>query len=111
VKFLQRIAKFLSYSPSEAANPSIRRSQVPGAGPTDARKELTPHARRELVRKSRYLMKNSGVAREVVGDMAIYSTGDAIDRGELKPIKGWNKTTWVTPRRITVDILLRTSAV
>lgn len=29
--------------------------------------------------------------------------GDAIDRGELPAIKGWNKTTWVTPRRITVD--------
>ena len=38
-------------------------------------KELTPHARRELVRKSRYLVKNSGFTREVVGDMAIYSTG------------------------------------
>jgi capsid protein len=29
--------------------------------------------------------------------------GDAIDRGELEPMKGWNKVTWVTPRRITVD--------
>jgi capsid protein len=29
--------------------------------------------------------------------------GDAIDRGELPPMKGWNKVAWVTPRRITVD--------
>jgi len=29
--------------------------------------------------------------------------GDAIDRGELEPVKGWNKVAWVTPRRITVD--------
>jgi lambda family phage portal protein len=91
VKFLQRIAKFLSYSPFEAANPSIRRSQVPGAGPTDARKELTPHARRELVRKSRYLMKNSGFAREVVGDMAIYSTGDGIRPQAQSEDPQWNR--------------------
>ena len=29
--------------------------------------------------------------------------GDAIDRGELPAIKGWNKVAWVCPRRITVD--------
>ena len=29
--------------------------------------------------------------------------GDAIDRGELEPIKGWNRVTWVTPKRVTVD--------
>ena len=29
--------------------------------------------------------------------------GDAIDRGELPAIKGWNNVTWVCPRRITVD--------
>ncbi|MGC9452655.1 MAG: hypothetical protein ACP5I4_14550 [Oceanipulchritudo sp.] len=29
--------------------------------------------------------------------------GDAIDRGELEPMKSWNKVAWVTPRRITVD--------
>lgn len=78
MKILQRIARILSISPYEAANYSSRRSRVPGAAPTDAKKELTPHARRELVRKSRYLNKNSGFAREVVGDMAIYSTGDGI---------------------------------
>lgn len=91
MKFLQRIAKFLSISPYEAANPSFRRSHVPGAGPTDARKELTPHARRELVRKSRYLMKNSGFAREVVGDMAIYSTGDGIRAQAQSADPEWNR--------------------
>ena len=29
--------------------------------------------------------------------------GDAIDRGELEPMKGWNRVRFVTPRRITVD--------
>ncbi len=42
-------------SPFEAANWSPRRGTVPGASPTDARNELTPGVRTELVRKSRYL--------------------------------------------------------
>ena len=91
MKVLQRIAKFLSLSSYEAANPSIRRSRVPGAAPTDAKKELTPHTRRELVRKSRYLMKNSGFAREVVGDMAIYSTGDGIRPQAQSVDPQWNQ--------------------
>ena len=32
-----------------------------------------------------------------------YVIGDAIDRGELEPMKGWNRVRFVTPRRITVD--------
>jgi len=91
VKFLQRIARFLSLSPYESANYSTRRARVPGAAPTDARKELTPHARRELVRKSRYLVKNSGFTREVVGDMAIYSTGDGIRPQAQTADPEWNR--------------------
>lgn len=90
--FLQKLAcRVLSLSPYEAANPSIRRSRVPGAAPSDARKELTPHARRELVRKSRYLIKNSGFTREVVGDMAIYSTGDGIRPQAQSTDPVWNR--------------------
>lgn len=91
MKILQRIARILSISPYEAANYSSRRSRVPGAAPTDAKKELTPYARRELVRKSRYLNKNSGFAREVVGDMAIYSTGDGIRPQAQTEDPEWNR--------------------
>jgi capsid protein len=107
VKVLQRIARILSLSPYEAANPSTRRSRVPGAAPTDAKKQLTPHARRELVRKSRYLMKNSGFAREVVGDMAIYSTGDGIRPQAQSADPEWNRlaedyfTRWSSRPEIT----------
>src|SRR6478736_3982865 len=59
-------------SPFEAANWSPRRGTVPGASPTDARNELSPGVRTELVRKSRYLHKNSGFMRELVANMAIY---------------------------------------
>ena len=75
----------------ENANPSHRRGPVPGAAPNDAKKELTSHTRRELVRRSRYLNKNFGFAREMVADMAIYSTGDGIQPQVLTDDLAWNK--------------------
>jgi capsid protein len=59
--------------------------------PTDARNELTPGVRTELVRKSRYLHKNSGFARELVANMAIYSTGDGIRTQAQSPDSDWNR--------------------
>jgi capsid protein len=79
-------------SPFEAANWSPRRGAVPGASPSDARKELTPSVRTELVRKSRYLHKNSGFVRELVANMAIYSTGDGIRVQAQSPDPEWNRT-------------------
>ncbi len=78
-------------SPYEAANWSPRRGTVPGASPTDARNDLTPGVRTELVRKSRYLHKNSGFVRELVGNMAIYSTGDGIRVQAQSAKPDWNR--------------------
>jgi capsid protein len=78
-------------SPFEAANWSPRRGYVPGSSPTDARNELTPGVRSELVRKSRYLHKNSGFMRELVANMAIYSTGDGIRVQAQSPDPDWNR--------------------
>ena len=78
-------------SPYEAANWSPRRGSVPGAAPTDARQELTPGVRTELVRKSRYLHKNSGFVRELVANMAIYSTGDGIRVQAQSPDAEWSR--------------------
>lgn len=64
---------------------------MPGSAPADTRKELTSGTRRELVRRSRYLHKNSGFAREIVADMAIYSTGDGIRPQALSPDPEWNR--------------------
>lgn len=69
MKLFDRIARIFSFSPYEAANYSSRRARVPGAAPSHAKQELTASTQRELVRKSRYLTKNSGFACEVVGDM------------------------------------------
>ena len=79
-------------SPYESANWSPRRGSVPGASPTDARNELTPGVRAELVRKSRYMHKNSGFVRELVANMAIYSTGDGIRVQAQSPDPVWNRT-------------------
>ncbi|MGA0846562.1 MAG: phage portal protein, partial [Luteolibacter sp.] len=75
----------------ESANWSPRRGSVPGAMPSDAKNELTPSVRTELVRKSRYLHKNSGFVRELVANMAIYSTGDGIRVQAQSPIPEWNR--------------------
>ena len=53
------------------AQTSPRRGPVPGASPRDARKDLTPATRSELVRRARYLHRNSGFVREMVSSMAI----------------------------------------
>ena len=73
------------------AQNSPRRGQVPGAAPRDAKKDLTAGTRRELVRRSRYLYKNSGFVRELVSSMAIYSTGDGIRPQAQSPDPDWNQ--------------------
>lgn len=78
-------------SPYEGANQSQARGRVPGATPGDARRDLSAPVRTELVRRSRYLSKNSGFVRELVGDMAIYSTGDGIRPQAQSPDPEWNR--------------------
>ena len=78
-------------SPFEAANWSSRRGLVPGMAPVDAKQELTSGVRTELVRKSRYLHKNSGFVRELVANMAIYSTGDGIRVQAQTVDPDWNR--------------------
>ena len=56
-----------------------------------ARNELTSGLRAELVRKSRYLHKNSGFVRELIANMAIYSTGDGIRVQAQSPDQAWNR--------------------
>ncbi len=78
-------------SPYESANPSRSRANVPGAAPGDAKRDLTPATRREIVRRSRYVTKNSGFAREVISDMAIYATGDGIKPQAQTEDLHWNR--------------------
>lgn len=59
----------------EAAKNSPARSNIYSKSPTDFRQEMDSWTRREIVRKSRYLEKNSGILREHIQSMAIYSVG------------------------------------
>ena len=91
LKLAFRFLSFGWYSPYESANWSPRRSRVPGAMPGDAKRDLTPGIRKELVRRSRYLQKNSGFVRELIGNMAIYSTGDGIKPQAQSLDQNWNR--------------------
>ena len=75
----------------ESANASPRRGSVPGSAPRDAKLDLTPSIHRELVRRSRYLSKNSGFMREMVSSMVIYSTGDGIRPQAQSDDPDWNR--------------------
>ena len=73
------------------AQQSDKRAIVPGAAPRDAKLDLTPGIRRELVRRARYIHKNSGFVRELVSNMAMYSTGDGIKPQAQSPDPEWNR--------------------
>lgn len=62
----------------EAAASSPSRRNVPGGFPVDERLELTSPVRSELVRRSRYLYRNSGFFRQLVADMVTYAVGEGI---------------------------------
>lgn len=68
----------------DSAKVSPRRGTPPGAYPTDAKNELPTYTRNELVRRARYLEKNSGHIRGTLRDMKVYGIGDGI-RPNAKP--------------------------
>ena len=92
-----KLRKFLSgifYSIGDAfdsAKVSPRRGTPPGAYPTDAKNELTPYTRSELVRRARYLEKNSGHIRGTLRDMKVYGIGDGIRPNAKSPNSDWNR--------------------
>ena len=93
-RFLSIVGRFLAkawVSPYESANYSPRRGRVPGSAPGDTKRDLSPGIRSELVRRSRYLQKNSGFVRELVANMAIYSTGDGIKPQAQSSDSQWNR--------------------
>ena len=90
----QRFAARLFFgvnSTYENANRSPRRAQVPGSAPRDATLDLTPGVRSELVRRSRYLVRNSGFIREIVGSMALYAVGDGLKPQAESSDRAWNR--------------------
>jgi len=90
-KFLRALVPKAWGSPYESANWSPRRGTVPGSAPRDTKRDLTSGVRSELVRRSRYLQKNSGFVRELIANMAIYSTGDGIRPQAQSGDANWNR--------------------
>jgi lambda family phage portal protein len=82
--------KVLGLSVYEGANRSTARGWLPGGAPRDAKDELTSYTRRELVSKTRYLLKNSGFMRGYVGDMDIYSVGTGMRAQAQTTDAAWN---------------------
>ena len=114
MNLLPKLARFLvpaaflpkawsSTSPYDAANWSPSRGRVPGSAPRDAKLDLTPLVRKELVRRSRYLHRNSGFVREMVSNMAIYSTGDGIRPQAQSSDPEWNRRAEEIFRRWSVQ--------
>lgn len=62
-------------SPYDAANPSPRRSRLPGGAPADHKVDLDGSTLQELVKGSRYARKNSGLYKEHIDLMALYAVG------------------------------------
>ena len=67
----------------DSAKVSPRRGTPPGAYPTDAKNELPSYTRNELVRRARYLEKNSGHIRGTLRDMKVYGIGDGIPHADV----------------------------
>jgi capsid protein len=75
----------------DAVTVSPHRSWPHGSRPRDAKRDLVPFVRGELVRRSRYIHKNSGFSRELVANMHIYSAGTGIKVHARSADDGWNK--------------------
>lgn len=75
----------------ESARVSISRGNPNTANPTDARQELPSYTRTELVRKARYLEKNSGHIRGILRDLKVYGIGRGIYPNAKSDSQDWNK--------------------
>jgi len=94
----------------DAANYSPKRAQTPGAAPSDFSMDLTTQTREELVKGSRYIMRNSGLPREHRELYWLYGVGpeglkmqattqdDEWNEAAEQYFKKWSKRADVTER-------------
>lgn len=78
-------------SAHEGASSSPARRSPNGPKPTDAKNELPTQTRSELMRRARWLDKNSGMSRALSRDMQLYSIGDGIRPQGVTSDTEWNK--------------------
>ncbi len=76
----------------EAARYNGRRSFLWLSPAQDQRRDLTPAKRAELVKKLRWGERNSGLVRQMVGDLVTYTVGDGIRPQAHTEDPAWNAT-------------------
>ena len=75
----------------ESAKFSLSRGNPNTGNPTDAKYELPNYTRSELVRKARYLEKNSGHIRGILRDLKVYGIGKGIYPNAKSGNHAWDK--------------------
>jgi len=67
-----------SYSGWQSTMFSNARRAIFGRAPGDLRQDLTPWNRIAMMRKCRWAERNSGLFKQILADMVLYSVGDGI---------------------------------
>lgn len=67
-----------SYGDWQSIGVTRARRAAYGAAPRDLRRDLTPYDRLTMVRKCRWAERNSGLFKQILADMVLYTVGDGI---------------------------------
>ena len=67
-----------SYGDWQSIGVTRARRAAYGAAPRDLRRDLTPYDRLTMVRKCRWAERNSGLFKQILADMCLYTVGDGI---------------------------------
>ena len=67
-----------SYSGWQSTMFSNSRRAIFGQAPGDLRQDLTPWNRMAMIRKCRWAERNSGLFKQILSDMVLFTTGDGI---------------------------------
>ena len=67
-----------SYGDWQSIGVTRARRSAYGAEPRDLRRDLTPYDRMAMIRKCRWAERNSGLFKQILNDMVLYSVGDGI---------------------------------
>ena len=74
----------------ESTRNTGRRSFLWLSKPQDQRQDLTPAKRYEMLRKLRWGERNSGMVRQIVGDLVLYTVGDGFKAQAHTEDAAWN---------------------
>jgi capsid protein len=67
-----------SYGDWQSIGVTRARRAAYGAEPRDLRRDLTPYDRLTMVRKCRWAERNSGLFKQILADICLYTVGDGI---------------------------------